>query len=337
MAIILSRQGGLMKFVEGNTKKYYNLNSVMVMLKGDTVSFMDGRFYHYTAFSTPSFVSAEAVADQVGIWKAEAQAGSGASAIVVVANYAALPDPTTVSGKFYFAEDSQGTKWLPGGLGGTYYNAGTYYSNGITWKYMDTPYNASLATVNAGVNDVQFLTSFTFTNSDKIVNSFQKNVDDSDDITEGVFQGFISLPRPNDKDFYYAGDGVWYKLPVITGTDGETEFPSGVTLGDAVSATINANTNDLTVPNIETAVVLRLESTGNYSLTGLAPFNPNKAWMLFVVNVGTNNITIPDNSAASLAENRFLLGANKTIQKDEGIIFFYDPISNRWRGGGINI
>lgn len=241
MAIQLSRQGGLMKFVEGSTIKYYNLNGIMTMIKGTTVSFMDGRWYDYTSFSSPVFASAEEVADQVGIWKAEAQAGSGGSSIVVVANYSALPDPTTVSGQFYFAENSQGTKWLPGSLGGTYYNAGIYYSNGISWKYTDTPYNASLSTVNAGVNDEQFLTPYTFANSDKIVNSFQKNVDDSDDITEGAVNKF-------DKNFVFNQAIASTSWSIVHNLG---KFPS-VTIVDSantvvVGQIVNIDTNSLTL------------------------------------------------------------------------------------------
>jgi hypothetical protein len=84
--------------------------------------------------------------------------GGGGSTITVVANYAALPDPTTVSGQFYWCSASQGTYWLPGSLGGTYYNAGLYYSNGVSWEYTPTPYNASQAAVDAGTNDDQFVT-----------------------------------------------------------------------------------------------------------------------------------------------------------------------------------
>jgi hypothetical protein len=84
--------------------------------------------------------------------------GGSGSTITVVANYAALPDPTTVSGQFYWCSASQGTYWLPGSLGGTYYNAGLYYSNGVSWEYTPTPYNASQAAVDAGTNDDQFVT-----------------------------------------------------------------------------------------------------------------------------------------------------------------------------------
>lgn len=85
----------------------------------------------------------------------------------VVANYSTLPDPTTVSGKFYWVSNSQGTKWLWGSLGGTYYDSGVYYSNGTTWEYTDIPYNATQATVNSGTNNDQFVTPSTFTNASK--------------------------------------------------------------------------------------------------------------------------------------------------------------------------
>ena len=42
--------------------------------------------------------------------------------LTVVANYPALPNPTTVPNKFYWCSASQGTAWLPEALGGTFYN-----------------------------------------------------------------------------------------------------------------------------------------------------------------------------------------------------------------------
>lgn len=82
----------------------------------------------------------------------------GGSDITVVANYSALPDPTTVSGQFYWCSASQGTSWLPGSLGGTYYNSGLYYSNGTTWEFLNVPYNATQSEVNAGANNDKFVT-----------------------------------------------------------------------------------------------------------------------------------------------------------------------------------
>lgn len=85
-----------------------------------------------------------------------------------VANYSELPDPTTVPGAFYYADASQGTKWLPGSLGGTYYPSGFYYSDGSsTWIYSESPGNATQLTVDAGTNNDQFLTPLTFENAAK--------------------------------------------------------------------------------------------------------------------------------------------------------------------------
>lgn len=89
---------------------------------------------------------------------------TNADDIVVVANYSALPSPASVAGNFYWVSASQGTSWLPGSLGGTYYNKGLYYSNGVSWEYIETPYQATQATVNAGTNDDQFITPLTLKN-----------------------------------------------------------------------------------------------------------------------------------------------------------------------------
>lgn len=87
--------------------------------------------------------------------------------ITVVANYSALPSVSTVSGKFYWCSSSHGTRWLPGSIGGTYYNSGLYYSNGVSWEYLDVPYNATQSTVDIGTNNDQFITANTFTNASK--------------------------------------------------------------------------------------------------------------------------------------------------------------------------
>ena len=93
------------------------------------------------------------------------RSGGGGTTITVVANYSALPDPTTVSGKFYWCENSQGTSWLPSSLGGTYYSAGQYYSNGTNWTFIDVPYQATLTEVNTGTNTDKFVTPSTLSNS----------------------------------------------------------------------------------------------------------------------------------------------------------------------------
>ena len=91
--------------------------------------------------------------------------------ITVVANYSALPAVGTVTGQFYWCSASQGTKWLPGALGGTYYSAGMYYSNGVTWEFLDVPYNATQAEVNTGTITDKFVTPATLASATTVIPS----------------------------------------------------------------------------------------------------------------------------------------------------------------------
>ena len=134
--------------------------------------------------------------------------GGGGVAITVVLNYSALPDPATVPNTYYWAEQSEGTKWLPSTLGGTYHNSGLYYSNGTEWQHSETPFQCTIAEINTGTNNTRFVTPYTFSNSTKIVNSFQKNVDDTDDITEGAVNKFVPL-YINDATKYLDSFGNW--------------------------------------------------------------------------------------------------------------------------------
>jgi hypothetical protein len=88
-------------------------------------------------------------------------APAGGTTINLAANYAALPDPTTVSGEFYYVEAASGTAWLPGTLGGTYRKAGLYYSNGVAWLVDVNPWEASQADVDAGVITDEFVSPAT--------------------------------------------------------------------------------------------------------------------------------------------------------------------------------
>lgn len=85
--------------------------------------------------------------------------------ITVVANYSALPAAGTVTDQFYWASASQGTKFIGALWGGVYYPAGMYYSNGVSWEYMDTPAQATQGEVDAGTVTNKFVTPDTLTNA----------------------------------------------------------------------------------------------------------------------------------------------------------------------------
>lgn len=97
-------------------------------------------------------------------WSLFNSKGTGVGYSGEATNFAALPDPTTVSGQFWFVLNAQGTAWLPGSLGGTYYPVGTYYSNGTTWITGTSAYQASQAVVDAGIVTDQFVSPNTLAN-----------------------------------------------------------------------------------------------------------------------------------------------------------------------------
>lgn len=95
--------------------------------------------------------------------------GSGVGYSGTVDNYAALPAAATVPEKYYFVLNAQGTSWLPGSLGGTYYPNGTYYSDPFsgTWITGVSPYQATQPDVDAGIITDQFVSPATLENTAK--------------------------------------------------------------------------------------------------------------------------------------------------------------------------
>lgn len=79
---------------------------------------------------------------------------------IVVNAYVDLPVAPT-DNMFYWVSNSQGTQWLPGSYGGTYYPKGLYYFNGATWEYIETPYQATQLEVDTGTNNDKFVTPAT--------------------------------------------------------------------------------------------------------------------------------------------------------------------------------
>ena len=84
-----------------------------------------------------------------------------------VANYSSLPDPTTVPYQIWICENTEGTQWLPGSLGGTYYPEGGYVSDGTKWIYHKDNYQATQSEVNTGTIATKWVSPLTFENASK--------------------------------------------------------------------------------------------------------------------------------------------------------------------------
>jgi hypothetical protein len=76
-----------------------------------------------------------------------------------VDNYTALlAVPTPSVNEFAFVKNSQGTSWLPGTLGGTYYGKGLYIYSGADWVEANIEINTALADLYRE-HQVEFITS----------------------------------------------------------------------------------------------------------------------------------------------------------------------------------
>lgn len=126
--------------------------------------------------------------------------------------------------------NSQGTKWLPGTLGGTWYPKGYYISTGTSWEFFgEFSIQASLIDTNLGVNNDQFITPYTLKNAsqwDTKNNSIQFKDEGANLGTAGTI---------NEIDFI--GPGV---NSTRTGNKLEVNITSSSGSGDSVVIQYNA-------------------------------------------------------------------------------------------------
>lgn len=96
-------------------------------------------------------------------------------------------------------------------------------------------------------------------------------------------------------------------------------------------APFSADQNDYSPAGLATATVLRASCVGSRKITGIVAPSPIDARQLIIYNVGTNTITLNNESLLSAAANRIVSSANITMAPNKGAILTYDPISARWR------
>lgn len=95
-------------------------------------------------------------------------------------------------------------------------------------------------------------------------------------------------------------------------------------------AQITANQNNY---NPGSYAALRLSSDAPRDITGIVPSGSNQGRVLFIFNVGANNIVLKHQDANSTAANRIIAntGADITLSANEIGFLWYDDTTNRWR------
>lgn len=99
--------------------------------------------------------------------------------------------------------------------------------------------------------------------------------------------------------------------------------------GAVTPSQITADQNNYNPTGLSNANVLRIASDAARSLTGLAAQPSGE--LLLVMNVGSFNITLANESSSSSEANRFAIGAAALLAPGHGTLIWYDAGSSRWR------
>ena len=109
--------------------------------------------------------------------------GIGYSGIVDI--FSDLPIASANVNKFFYVKNGEGTRWLPGSIGGTYRKSGTYLSIGSEWITDINPFQATQHDVDEGLVLDRFVTPSTLENAHKWTTKAQLNADGVVDIEYG--------------------------------------------------------------------------------------------------------------------------------------------------------
>ena len=93
-------------------------------------------------------------------------------------------------------------------------------------------------------------------------------------------------------------------------------------------AEITGDVDDYAPTNSDIAEVLVLTSDDDWAITGLAGGAADRT--LTLVNRGDHRITLPDQSSASTAQNRFDFGFALVLRPNQAVTVFYDATASRW-------
>jgi hypothetical protein len=91
---------------------------------------------------------------------------------------------------------------------------------------------------------------------------------------------------------------------------------------------ITGNVNNYYPIGLDTTTVIFISSTGNYNISGLKALQDGR--LLIIINIGSFQIKFLNNSALSLAENRFYLQLDAIMKPGNGGLFVYSTSLQRW-------
>ena len=214
-----------------------------------------------------------------------------------VISYSVLPSANTVPYQIWIVENSEGTQWLPGSLGGTYYPEGVYVSDGIKWIYHKDNYQATQSEVNGGIVTTKWVSPFTFENANKwntkqatLVSGGNIKTINSNSI---LGSGDLSITSTTNLTASQSSTNVTINSDV--GTDAAIPLGNGINAGVTINDYTNAEKSKLSgiasgaTSNSSDATLLnRANHTGTQLASSISDFNTQVATTSLIK---TNNLS----------------------------------------------
>ena len=117
-----------------------------------------------------------------------------------------------------------------------------------------------------------------------------------------------------------------YFLSLASGSIDALEVNS-IKFRSVTNSTITSNVNNY---NIGSGSNFRISTNSTWRLTGINSGSDGR--VIFIENVGNNNLRIVNEASESLASNRIITGTGLyQMQPSESIMLLYDKVTQRWR------
>jgi hypothetical protein len=217
-----------------------------------------------------------------------------------------------------------------GGFANSYYGVDAFENKGFYYNYATQ--------ANAG-NDPNV---YFGNNSFGVLGYYPLNFDDYLDKAtyDSDFNGIVDAAESvsgtaNPDDYYGTNSGNikgFHSLPQFIA---DYLLSSPIEIGDALVISSNiyppaitTTVNNYTPTGFATTSVMYISSTGNQSITGLQAGVDGR--VVFVSNIGNDQIKLVNNSPLSLASNRFYLNIDVIMKPSNGVILLYSEVLQRW-------
>lgn len=141
---------------------------------------------------------------------------------------------------------------------------------------------------------------------------------------------WITVAEKTATDWNLYQGTVALTAAVMAWTANHTFGKQVILSGTLSPAQITANQNDYNPASLADALALRLNSDASRNVTGLSGGADGR--VVTITNVGSFDIVLTSEDAASSAANRFLIaGGDMVLGADDVVALRYDGTSSRWR------